>query len=245
MLVHGNTLHGRQFTEPGRRCEPLSYYHRNGPLAEVFEVARHWDPPGRIAVVGLGAGSMVAYACAGEDWTFYEIAPAVVRAAKDTNCFTFLAECAAAPVTVVEGDARLRLREAPERQYDLLAIDAFSSDAIPVHLLTREAMRLYLSRLTDRGLLAFHISNRYADLEPVLAGLARDAGLVGRGFDDWQVTAAEQAEGKEASQWVVLTRRTSGLGALARRANWLPLAGEEARVWTDDYSNLLGALRWW
>lgn len=244
MLVHGNTLHGRQFADSDRRCEPLSYYHRTGPLAEIFDVARRFEPPGRTAVVGLGAGSMVSYARPGEEWTFYEIAPAVVRAAQDTNCFTFLDECAAAPVSIVEGDARLRLREAPGRHYDLLAIDAFSSDAIPVHLLTVEAMRLYLSKLTDRGLLAFHISNRYVDLEPVLAGLARDAGLVARGFDDWQVTAAEEAEGKEASQWVVMARRASDLGALGRRANWLPLAGGGTRPWTDDYSHLLGALRW-
>jgi len=244
-LVYGGTLHGRQFVDPARQCEPLAYNHRSGPLGDLFRQYQGRPAAGNVAMIGLGTGSMIAYAQPGESWTIYEINPAVVALAQNTNCFTFLNRCAAAPYRVVPGDARLRLREAPAGHYGLIAVDAFNSDAIPVHLLTREAIRLYVGKLADGGLLVLHISNRYLDLEPLLAALARDAELAALGRDDAHLSQQELAEGKEASQWVVLARRTEDLGLLRDDPKWTALK-EQPRLapWTDDFSNLLGVFKW-
>jgi hypothetical protein len=244
-FVHGNTLHGAQFVEANRQCEPLAYYHRSGPLAEVFNCYQKSPAAPRVAVVGLGAGATACYSRAAEDWTFYEIDPAVVRIAWNTNYFSYLRHCAKTDVRVILGDARLRLRQAPARHYGLIVLDAFSSDAIPVHLLTGEALDLYLSKLADNGLLAFHISNRYLDLEPVLADLAQDAKLISRHWDDWNVSLEEAANGKETSHWVVMARQQANLGPLLKTAQWLRLEGRSPpQIWTDDFSNLLGVFKW-
>jgi hypothetical protein len=244
-LVHGNTLHGRQFVEPARQCEPLTYYHPSGPLGDVFELFHARPASTNVAVIGLGAGSMACYRRAGERWTFYEIDPAVIHIAQNTNYFTYLARCGHGEVRIVEGDARLRLREAPGAHYGLIVLDAFSSDAIPVHLLTREAVALYLSKLADGGLLAFHISNRYLDLEPVVAVLAQSANLVCRSCDDVNLSDKEQAIGKEESHWVVLARGPEVLGNLNRKSRWLGVQGRaHVRVWTDDFSNIPSVFKW-
>ena len=191
-----------------------------------------------VGVIGLGAGSMAAYARPGERWTFYDIDPSVLRIAQDTNFFTFLARSAAAETRLVEGDARLRLREATDGSYDLLVLDAFSSDAIPVHLITREALELYLRKLAPGGLLAFHISNRYLDLEPVLGNLAQELRLVALGCDDMSLTEAEFATGREQSHWVVMARTAEGLVGFQRRTRWTPLENNpRVGVWTDDFSS--------
>jgi hypothetical protein len=244
-FVHGNTLHGEQFVDPKRQCEPLAYYHRSGPLGEIFKCFQQQPASGRVAVVGLGAGATVCYARAKEQWTFYEIDPAVVHIARNTNYFSYLQLCAKTEVRVILGDARLRLGEAAPGHYGLIVLDAFSSDAIPIHLLTREALALYLSKLADGGLLVFHISNRYLDLEPVLADLANEAKLISRHWDDWNISAEDSANGKEESHWVVMARHPGDLGDLLKRAHWLPLEGRSpAQVWTDDFSNLLGVFKW-
>jgi SAM-dependent methyltransferase len=244
-LVHGNTLHGAQFVDPGRQCEPLAYYHRSGPLGDIFDCFQNHPASPEVAVVGLGAGATACYAKPTQHWTFYEIDPAVIRIARNTNYFSYLPRCAQTEVRVIVGDARLRLKEAAPRSYGLIVLDAFSSDAIPVHLLTREALALYVSKLTDGGLLVFHISNRYLDLEPVLADLAGQAKLISRHWEDWNVSPEESANGKEESHWVVVARRESDLGQLSRKARWLPLEGRSPpQVWTDDFSNLLGVFKW-
>jgi spermidine synthase len=243
-LVHGNTWHGGQFLDPARQCEPLVYYHRTGPLGDVFALHDVRHPRGQVGVVGLGTGSMVCYARPGDAWVFYEIDPVVIRLAHDTNCFTYLSHCAAALVRIIPGDARLRLREAEDSAYTLLVIDAFSSDAIPVHLLTREAMSLYAAKLAPGGLLAFHISNRYLDLEEVVADLARELGLVGLSCHDWDVTPQETEQGKAASHWVVLARRHEDLGRLTHLTHWFRLESNQGPVWSDDFSNLFGRVRW-
>jgi len=244
-FVHGNTLHGEQFVDASRQCEPLAYYHRSGPLGEIFNWFQKTPAAPRVAVVGLGTGATACYAEATEQWTFYEIDPAVIRIARNTNYFSYLQHCAKTVVRVIVGDARLRLGEAAPNQYGLIVLDAFSSDAIPVHLLTREALALYLSKLADGGLLVFHISNRYLDLEPVLGDLANQAKLIGRHWDDWNISPEESANGKEESHWVVMARRESDLGYLNKKARWLPLEGRSPpQVWTDDFSNLLGVFKW-
>jgi len=244
-IVQGNTVHGRQSVDPSRAMEPLAYYHRTGPVGQVFEVFNAATTAPRVAIVGLGAGSLACYAQPGQDWTFYEIDPAVQRIADDPRYFTFLKHSVAEKLNVVLGDARLRLREAPERQYGLLILDAFSSDAIPVHLLTREAIHLYLEKLADGGLIALHISNRRLDLKPVVANLANDARLVCFQRDDLAINASESARGKEASQWVVLARAKEDLRALPSDQRWQPLyARPSFGLWTDDFSDIISLLKW-
>ncbi|HYN86287.1 MAG TPA: hypothetical protein VER32_13650 [Pyrinomonadaceae bacterium] len=244
-LAHGSTIHGRQFAAAARRCEPLSYYHRLGPLGSVFDAAhsRGDAPLRRVAAVGLGTGTSVAYSRAGEQWTFYEINPAVVRIARDPRFFTYLSDCAAGQVEVVLGDARLRLGDAPEGAYDLILLDAFSSDAIPASLLTREALAVYLSKLNAGGLVLFHTSNRGLDLSAVVGGLARDAGLAAVIMDDSEYL---HDIGKEPSQWVAVARRAEDLSALRGDARWLPLEEHPARrfvLWTDDFSDIVSVFK--
>ena len=243
-LRHGSTLHGRQYTDPARQCQPLSYYHREGPLGSVFDAFDSKpDAAQSVAVVGLGAGTTAAYSRAGQSWTFYEIDPAVVQVARDPRLFTYLSKCAAAPVSVALGDARLRLREAPDAGYGLIVLDAFSSDAVPAHLLTREALALYLSKLAPGGLLAFHTSNRTLELERVVCGIAADAGLVSRVFADREY---KPEIGKDISTWVVVARADTDLGALSADARWQPLDERQHKleVWRDDFSNVVGVFKW-
>jgi len=244
-LIHGNTLHGRQWTDGQRECEPLTYYHRTGPAGDIFNWLNSQPTPSNVAMVGLGAGSTGGYAASNQEWTFYEIDPAVMEIAQNTNYFTFLKECTRAKFKIVAGDARLRLREAPNEHFRLIVLDAFSSDAIPVHLLTREALKLYLSKLAPGGVLAFHISNRCLDLEPVLGALAKDAGLVCRSADDANLRPDELAAGKEESQWVLLTRRAEDLAGLNKNPRWLPVDQQPGLpVWTDDFSNIFSVFKW-
>lgn len=241
-LVHGNTLHGLQAIAQTGECEPLAYYHRAGPLGHIFEAFHQRAAAPRVAVVGLGLGSMICYARPEEAWDFYEIDPAVTRIAGDTNYFSYLRNAPIPDFQIIMGDARLRLARAQSGQYGLIVLDAFSSDAIPVHLLSLEAVQLYLSKLAPGGLLAFHISNRYVDLEPVLAGLGRALHLTGVTRED---TDERLDLGIEPSQWAVLARSRVDLGRLGKDARWLPLDGaEKIPTWTDDFSDVLSIFRW-
>jgi hypothetical protein len=241
-LLHGTTQHGRQFTDPAVRCQPLSYYHRAGPFGSIAGALTEQRSP-RVAVVGLGAGATACYAVEGQEWTFYEIDPAVVRIARDPAFFSYVNGCSHVPITYVLGDGRLRLKEAPENYYSLIALDAFSSDAIPLHLLTREAVGLYLSKLTEGGMLAFHISNRHLDLSPVLGSVAKSYGLAALIMRDGEVSPAEARGGKDASVWVVMARRPEDLKRLTVDRRWETLgAPDDFRVWTDDFSNILSVL---
>jgi SAM-dependent methyltransferase len=245
LLMHGTTLHGMQALDAGRRREPLTYFHPPGPRGQFFAAV---DGPGgrraSVAVVGLGAGSLACYGRPGQRWTYYEIDPTVLRIAADPRYFSFLRECP--PVVFVRlGDARLTLAQAPEGAFDLIILDAYSSDAPPMHLLTLDAVRLYLRKLAPGGVLLFNISNRHLVLEPVLGAIARAAGLVARTQDDVRVSEAERAQGKIESQWVALARREEDLGALARDPRWTtPVAPAGAAPWTDDFASLLRAFRW-
>ncbi|MBI5687429.1 MAG: fused MFS/spermidine synthase [Verrucomicrobia bacterium] len=245
-LVHGGTLHGRQHLDPARAGEPLAFYHRTGPAGDAF---RLFDSvagtlPPRVGLIGLGVGALATYAKPGQAWDFYEIDPAVERIACDPRLFTFISQCAASKLRVVLGDARLKLRDTPDGHYGMLVLDAFSSDSIPVHLLTREALRLYCAKVADGGLLAFHVSNRRLDLKPIVASLAADAGLAGCDREDFDISPAERRDGKEVSEWIVLSRRGELVRQLARDPRWQPLPPASGPLWTDDFSNLLMALRW-
>src|SRR5262249_22644801 len=157
------TLHGVQSTNSSRSCEPMAYYARGGPIGQLFESFAGPFQKTKMAAIGLGTGSVGAYAQPGQQWTFFEINPAVVRVAEDPKYFTYLRDCVK-NYRIVVGDARIEMGHQPDGEFDLMVFDAFTSDAIPIHLLTREALTLYIRKLAPHGVLAFHISNRYLDL---------------------------------------------------------------------------------
>jgi spermidine synthase len=238
----GNTVHGRQFVDPSRQCEPLSYHHEHGPLGQVMAVFNAHPANTRVGVVGLGVGAMAAYSKPDQQWTFYEINPAVINIARNSPHFTYLRNCASGSVNVIEGDARLNLQNAPEGQYGLIVIDAFSSDAIPVHLVTQQALDLYLSKLAEGGILAFHASSRSLDLKPILADLAASRDLECINFDDLDPSSIEA---KDPSQWVVMARSSPDISYLSINSQWKRLDGKKgARVWSDDFSNIVRAIKW-
>ena len=187
---------------------------------------------------------MACYLQPGESLTYYEIDPSVRNIASNPRYFTFLEQCA--PTTpIVLGDARLQLRDAADGSYDLIALDAFSGDSIPMHLLTREALALYMRKLAPGGMLVFHISSLYLRLAPTLGTLARDAGLVCLIEDDTLVSQKEVDAGKFPSTWVVMARSRTDLGTLATDPRWTPVnVPPGTQVWTDDYSNLLRVIKW-
>ena len=242
LLLHGSTLHGKQSLDPARQQEPLTYYYPSGPLGQLFDALKRGPARPAVGVVGLGSGAIACYATPGQQWTFYEIDPTVARIARDSRYFHFLSDCTP-QAQVVLGDARLSLSERAGQPYDLLVLDAYSSDSIPMHLMTREALQLYVERLAPHGLLVFHISNRHLDLEPVLGNLAHDAGLASLTQDDAALSQAEESLGKQASQWVVLARQPEDLAMLAADARWQPLRRNVGAIWTDQFSSIVGVFR--
>lgn len=236
-LYHGSTVHGVQLKDETRKCEATSYYHKEGPLGQVFAVYNSKPPVKPVAATGLGAGTIGTYAAQGQEWDFYDIDPNIVRIASDPRYFTFLSDCTKASYRVILGDARLRLREAPAGKYGLLIMDAFSSDSVPAHLLTTEAMNLYLDKLSTDGMVAFHISNRYLNLEPLLSGLSHRTGLSAFIRRDEE----RNVVGKYPSVWVVMARNDSVLGPIAKDDRWRRVQGD--MVWTDDFSNILSLLK--
>jgi hypothetical protein len=232
-----------------RRNRPLTYYYRTGPIGQLFRVLGDDPRLARVGIIGLGSGSLTAYARGGQHWTYFEIDPVVERIATDPSLFTFYrdAQARGARVDTVVGDARVTLQRSPEK-FGVIVIDAFSSDAIPIHLLTREALRVYLDHLQDGGFLLFNISNRYLDLEPILVALARDARpplwcLVGD--DRHRRSDSEKAVGMTPSHWLILARDQNSVGGKPGIAwDWRrPLPGNDQPVWTDDYSNLFRVLK--
>ncbi len=245
-LFHGSTLHGQQSLESASAREPLTFFTRSGPIGQLFAAIgpRLQEPRTRVAIVGLGVGTLAAYAGVSQRWTFYEIDPAVERIARDERYFTYLRDCRAESLEVVLGDARLRLEESPDHAYRLIVLDAFSSDSLPVHLVTREAIQLYRSRLAEGGILAFNLSNRYLDLDPLIGRQARDAGLACRIAYDLKISKEEERAGKQPSIWAVMASSAGDLGSLASDPRWQePRTRPDSRAWTDDYSDLVSYLR--
>jgi hypothetical protein len=236
-LYHGSTIHGLQLIGQSRECEAISYYHKDGPIGQVFEVSNAKATKLPVAVTGLGSGTLATYSEPGQQWDFYDIDPAIVRIASDPRLFTFLSHCTKGTYRVILGDARLKLREAPQGHYGVIVMDAFSSDSVPAHLLTTQALELYLAKLAPDGMMAFHISNRYLNLEPLLSGLSRRTGLSAYIRRD----GGGVVPGKYSSLWVVMARDDSALGKIANDVDWERLQGDV--VWTDDFSNILSVLK--
>jgi len=233
-LFHGTITHGSQYLLPPLRSQPTTYYTRRSGAGYALRFCCTW--PKRVGIIGLGAGTLATYGNPGDSFRFYEINPQVVQIAQ--SLFTYLRD-SKAKIDIVPGDARLSLEAEPPQEFDVLVIDAFSGDAIPVHLLTREAMALYLRHLQPNGILAFHVSNNYLRLAPVVE---RTAGAFG--YKSFLVeTEANTEDLSAASQWVLVTRKRSFIQLLG-----LSLAGETAPVlpglpvWNDDYNNLFQVL---
>jgi hypothetical protein len=258
VLRHGTTRHGLQYTDAGLRRRPTSYYGQTTGIGLVLGKRLGADEtPARIGVVGLGIGTLAAYGREGDRIVFYEIDPEVVRMARDAGHFSYLAD-SPAQIEVVTGDARLSLEaelsQSGSRAFDVLAIDAFTSDAVPMHLLTAEAFRIYAAHLATIGVLAVHVSNRNFDLTLPVARLGREAGLLAFSV----VNPAAPQRLAESSHWVVLARDPAYFESLAAEAadlsrrsgrlltRVLPIAPEaidRSPLWTDDFSNLLPMLR--
>jgi spermidine synthase len=239
-LFHGTTLHGRQVLGD-RNPEAKTYFHPRSPIGQVL-APQAWQENLAVGVVGLGVGSLAAYAKPGQTWTFYEIDPAVERIARNTQYFHYLDRCGQS-CRVVLGDARISLAK-ETRRFDVLVLDAFSSDAIPMHLLTTEATATYLDHLQPDGLIALHISNRHVALRPVVARLARDHGLVAFGRVE-PVSKSDEAEhGYSTSEWVVMGRSLPAVEAVASPPQWVRLMPDVTRAWSDDFSNIWTALMW-
>lgn len=240
-LYSGTTLHGaeRMGSQPPAA---ISYYSRSGPAGQAFAEL----PPAatsRVAAVGLGAGSLACLQRPGSALTFFEIDPAVVRIARDPHFFTFLRDC---PVRakIVTGDGRRSLEGEPRGRFGLVVVDAFNSDAIPLHLITRQALALYLSRTGPRGALLFHLTNRYLDLEPVLGNIAAVL-RVGCRTRKYTPSTAERGRGYEPSRWALLFRRPADLGTISRDPRWTTCTTDpSAQTWRDDYSSPLGVIDW-
>lgn len=237
-LMHGTTLHGAQLTDPARRLVPTTYYAPRAPIGEIFS---NYQGDGDVGVVGLGVGSVACYRQPGQSYVFYEIDPIVARIAADPHWFTFLSDCAP-EAPIVLGDGRLTLAAEPEGRFGLLLIDAFSSDSVPAHLITREAVALYLSRLTEDGLLVMHVSNRHMALEGIVARIADALGIPA--YYRLSAPPADQDSpfAVTASQVVVLARSEAALAAFADDPRWTRLVSDGKRPWTDDYSNVIGAI---
>jgi hypothetical protein len=246
LLSHGTTLHGgeRIRDDEGNpvtgRPELIMYYYEGSGIAQVLGAARTHASPMRYAVIGLGTGNLACYAQPGDTVNYYEIDPTVIRISSDPNNFRFLTECGPVPITI--GDARLTLAEAPEESYDAIIIDAFTSDAIPIHLLTKEAMAIYRRKLAPHGIVGVHISNRHLELATVVAGIAAANDMVARVNEGGDVTEND-ADYVFLSTVVAVARTDDDLGPLAQSEYWeVPQVDPGQWVWTDDYSDLLGSI---
>jgi hypothetical protein len=238
-LVHGTIMHGEQYMSEASRRQPTTYYQQTSGIGAAIESKQ--DHPVKVGVIGLGTGTIAAYGRPGDVYRFYDIDANVIGIARSE--FTFLGD-SRAKVEVALGDARLPLESEAPQGFDVLAVDAFSSDAIPVHLITREAFELYLSRLRAHGAVLVHISNRYLRLEPVLGNIARELRLTCIAQTD-KPSAARLAGGAAQSTWALLARSRADLGALSGNSRWHTCATDPgAHVWTDDYSSVLSVVKW-
>jgi SAM-dependent methyltransferase len=242
MLSHGTTLHGAQAADPRWRCNPLVYYATTTPIGQVFLAQQREKPAMRIGAVGLGTGSVSAYVRAHDQLTFFEIDPLVIRISSNPAHFSYTTLCAKGAVNYVLGDARLTLAEQPTDIYDVLLIDAFSSDAVPTHLLTVQAVRGYLTHLKPDGVLILHLSNRNLDLNGPAQAVAKAAGGVALIQHYRPAPGADMGGWPSAEDAVIVARSPAGLARFAHDARWRATRPDRVRPWTDDYTNLFGAL---
>jgi hypothetical protein len=223
--------------------EPLAYYHAGSALVQT--IAATWTRVGgpiRVAVVGLGTGALACYARPGDTWRYFEIDPLVVSISRDQHYFNFLTRCAP-QISIVVGDARLTLADEPDGNYNLIIVDAFSSDTIPVHLITKEAMAIYARKLAFPGMLAMHVSNNYMELVSVVDNIAKANRLSALTNGADSETGVNEDSYKFKSNVVALARAPEDFGTLVSEYHWIePHSDPDQKVWTDDYSNILAAI---
>ena len=246
VLMHGTTIHGAQKfqnddgTPVTGRPEPISYYHQDGGIGQAITAIRaRKGGPLRVAVIGLGAGTLTCASKPGETWRFFEIDQSMVDTARDLRYFTFIRNCEPDLKPVI-GDARLTFAKEPDGSYDLIIVDAYSSDAIPIHLATKQAMQIYRDKLAPQGAVVMHVSNRHLELASVVVGIAEANDLM-----SWVYNEDSNRDGEYifATSVVVSARAEADVGRLASSDSWeLTAADPGQRVWTDDYSNVLGAV---
>jgi hypothetical protein len=246
VLMHGTTIHGAQKfanadgTPVGGRPEPISYYHKDGGIGQAISAIRaRKGAPLKVAVIGVGSGTLACAAERGETWKFFEIDQAMVDTARDPKYFSYVRNCQPDFMPVI-GDARLTFAREPDGLYDLIIVDAYSSDAIPIHLATQEAMKIYKDKLGPQGAVLMHVSNRHLELASVVVGIANANGLKSWVFDE---DSGRDDEYIFATNVVVSARGEADVGALASSDKWEETeARASQRVWTDDYCNVLGAV---
>lgn len=242
VLLHGTTLHGAQARHSEVQCVPTMYYANSTPLGQAAMLIQQQKPAARMGIVGLGTGAMAAYKRPDDRMTFFEIDPAVDRMARDPKWFTFISDCAQGPIDTVLGDARLTLEQQPKGSFDYLLIDAFSSDAVPAHLLTREAIANYLSLISEDGVLVLHLSNRHLDIvRPAMAAAeAEGAPFLHQRYAEHPEAPAMAEASTEA---LVIARSEAALEAFKADGRWSQWDAGGVRPWTDDYVDLFGAVR--
>ena len=234
LLMNGTTVHGSQSNDPAKRSTPQSYYVRNGPVGDLFAINAGVPGGGAVAIAGLGGGALATYADQTSSITFFEIDPIVIEVASDPRYFSYLTDAPKRP-TIVEGDARLSFVDEPDGRYDLLIMDAFSSDSVPVHLLTVEAIADEVRITKPDGVVVFHVSNRYYDLAPAIAAAVSGQGLTI--LEKSHQPSVVQEPGETPSRWLAASRDPGKLDQL-RAENWFPVAPSD-RPFTDDYADLL------
>jgi hypothetical protein len=246
VLMHGTTIHGAEKFQnsdgtpvPGRP-EPITYYHRDGGIGQAITAIRERKGgPLRVAVIGLGAGTLTCASEPGETWKFFEIDQSMVDTARDPRYFTYIRSCEPDLEPVI-GDARLTFARESDGIYDLIIVDAYSSDAIPIHLATEEAMAIYKDKLAPQGAVVMHVSNRHLELSSVVVGIADANDLMSWVYNQ---TTDRDSEYIFSTAVVVCARQEADVGTLASSEQWaLTEANENQRVWTDDYSNVFGAV---
>lgn len=246
-LLHGTTIHGAQkwrdprtFAPVAGRPEPISYYYADGGIGQAINAMRaRKGAPMKVAAIGLGSGTLTCHSQPGEDWRFFEIDQTIVDIARDPKRFTFVSNCMP-DLQPVMGDARLTFAQEPDGVYDLVIVDAYSSDAIPIHLATKEAMAIYKQKLAPQGAVLVHVSNRHLELASVIVGIAKANGLRAWVFDE---DTGRDVDYIFSTEVVLAARDEADIGALAGSEAWtLTEPDEGQRVWTDDYSNIIGAV---
>ena len=234
LLMNGTTIHGSQSVDPGKARTPQSYYVRSGPVGDLFDITALDDRRRAVAVAGLGGGAIATYADVGTEMTFFEIDPIVIAVASDPRYFTYLTDAPLRP-GIIEGDARLSFEDEPSAAYDMVIMDAFSSDSVPVHLITSEAIRDEVRILRPNGIIAFNISNRYYDLAPPIAAAVMDQGLTI--LEKRHQPGAVKEPGETPSRWLAASRDATRIESL-RAAGWTETSRAD-RPFTDDYADLL------
>lgn len=240
-LLHGKTVHGIQNLK--KKDLPQGYYSHSSPIGQLFLNKNNLNSESQIGVIGLGSGALAAYGYDNQKWTFFEIDKQVASIAQNKKYFSYLND-AKIKYKIIIGDGRLSLDKEQNNKYDLLIVDAFSSDSIPTHFLTKEMIKIYLSKITNTGIIAFHISNQYLNLEPVLAGLVKESQIEGFVQNDLSKSQEEISNGAYGSSWVILAQNKETANLISHNQKWKPIKLENSILWSDDYSNLFKILKW-